>query len=293
MKALKWTTGQSILSSNGDYYKVIQLLGEGKSATAYLALRTGVKDKGTFHVVKLMQHPEATAKLKSFNREKAVINKFDHSSIIRVTDNGEFEANGSKYPFYICDFYSNTLSALLKQSSLKLTRKISYAIQLCSALSHLDSCSIVHCDVKPDNIYVEGLKCVLADFGLSLDVGARIENSALPSLHRYRSPDIVESIRNGTALTTKSDVFQAGLVLAELFTGNNPCVLAKSGSEKVHINYLPKVHGRYGNNIAEILNSMLQEDPAKRPPAEELIEKWKVVLFKAYEYMLKVERNVY
>jgi serine/threonine protein kinase len=83
----------------------------------------------------------------------------------------------------------------------------------------LASRSIVHCDVKPDNIYVDGLKCVLADFGLSISIDSESKTLELPSLHRYRSPDIVEFIRNGTPLSSKSDVFQLGLVLAELFTG--------------------------------------------------------------------------
>lgn len=280
-------------NANSHYYKVIQLLGVGKSATAYLALRTGVKDKGTFHVVKLMQHPESTVKLDNFNREKKVIRKFDHSSVIFITDDGEYEAAGNKYPFYICDFYSSTLASLIKQSSLKLTRKISYAIQLCSALSHLASRSIVHCDVKPDNIYVDGLKCVLADFGLSIGIDGEQKTLDLPSLHRYRSPDIVESIKSGTSPTSKSDVFQLGLVLAELFTGKNPCAIADSGSAEVTIENLPKVHGRFGKNIDTILVSMLEIDPNNRPTSDELIEKWQTVLFKAYEYMLKVDKDVY
>lgn len=293
MNALRWSTGQSILSANGDYYKVIQLLGEGKSATAYLALRTGVKKKGTFHVVKLLQYPEISVKLDNFNREKEVIRKFDHSSVIFITDDGEYEAAEKKYPFYICDFYSSTLASLIKQSSLKLTRKISYAIQLCSALSHLSSHSIVHCDVKPENIYVDGLKCVLADFGLSISMGSKSRILEIPSLHRYRSPDIVEFIRNGTALTPKSDVFQLGLVLTELFTGKNPCALADSGKDEVIIESFPKVHGRFGKNIDKILVSMLEINQDNRPSSDELIEKWQTVLFKAYEYMLKVDKDVY
>lgn len=293
MKALRWSTGQSILSARGDYYKVIQLLGEGKSATAYLALRTGVTEKGTFHVVKLLQHPEDRVKLDNFNREKEVIKKFDHSSVILITDDGEFEYAEKKFPFYICDFYSSTLASHIKQSSLKFSRKISYAIQLCSALSHLASRSIVHCDVKPDNIYVDGLKCVLADFGLAINIRGQSETLDIPSLHRYRSPDIVDFINNATPLSSKSDVFQLGLVLTELFTGKNPCSLAESGSDEVKIEDLPKVHGRFGKNIDTILISMLEIDPNKRPSSDELIENWQTVLFKAYEYMLKVEKDVY
>lgn len=293
MKVLKWATGQSISSNNNNYYRIIQLLGEGKSATAYLALKTGTNERGTFHVVKLMQHPEEQLKLNNFNKEKVILTNLKHSSVIGISDEGEFMDNTNKYPFYISDFYSNTLESLIKQSSLKLTQKLSYAIQLCSALSHLNSRSIVHCDIKPGNIYVDGLKCVLADFGLSIDTDSKISKDALPSLHKYRSPDIVNAIRNNAILTPKSDVFQLGLVLAELFTGSNPCKVSSSGEDKVHIDYIPDIYGRFGKNINTILESMLRETPEERPEAEELIDKWQGILFKAYKYMLKIERNVY
>lgn len=293
MKSITWSTDQSIESTNKNYYRVVQLLGEGKSASAYLALKTGSNDRGTFHVVKLMQHPSDQSKLASFNSEKNLITRFNHESIIRIHDEGFFNANNESYPYYICDFYSNTLESLIKNSSLRLTRKLSYAIQLCSALEHLSNHSIVHCDVKPGNIYGDGLKCVLADFGLSLDTNTPISKGSLPSLHRYRSPDIVDAQRNGTALTPKSDVFQLGLVLTELFTGQNPCVQAKDGSEKVHINYLPDVYGRHGREIKSILSEMLIEDPVQRPTAGALIDKWQGILFKAYIYLVKIEKNIY
>ena len=38
----------------------------------------------------------------------------------------------------------------------------------------------------------------------------------------YRTPDLVDYINGKSDLTTKSDVYQLGLVAAELFTGRNP-----------------------------------------------------------------------
>jgi hypothetical protein len=61
----------------------------------------------------------------------------------------------------------------------------------------------------------------------------------------------------------------------------------------VTIESLSKVHGRFGKNIDAILVSMLEIDPNKRPTSDELIEKWQTVLFKAYDYMLKVDKDVY
>ena len=38
----------------------------------------------------------------------------------------------------------------------------------------------------------------------------------------YRTPDLVSYFKYGTAPSPRSDVFQLGLVLCELFTGMNP-----------------------------------------------------------------------
>jgi serine/threonine protein kinase len=284
---------QSIKSASGEYYKKIQILGEGKSATAFLALKTSSIDRGTFCVMKLLQHPSDQFKLANFNTEQTTIKSLKHTSIMRMHDDGVFNGNGTNYPFYICDFYTSSLSEFIRNDHVKLTQKLSYAIQLCSALAYLSSNNIVHCDIKPDNIYTDGLKCVIADFGLSRKCGANATNADLPSLHKYRSPDIVDAINNNTPLTAKSDVFQLGLVLTELFTGVNPCLERKDGSSKVFVDDIVEIYGQFDDKIRKLLSEMLETNASKRPDANSLIDRWQTVLFEAYDYILKVDRNVF
>lgn len=295
MKKLSFDLGQAIKiphDVNEEYYKIVQVVGEGKSATAYLALKTTVNsnDRGTYFVVKLLQN---MSKKTSFNIEISNMDLCDHRSIMRVYDKGDFAANKTKYPFYICDFYPNDLTHFISDRNVKLTQKLSFAIQLCSALAYLSEKSIVHCDIKPQNIYADGFKCVIADFGLSRTSGENSDNCEYPSLHKYRTPDIVDAINNNGKITSKSDVFQLGLVLSELFTGVNPCKEQKDGGSEVVLDEILDIHGDDDKMIKSLIEEMLTRDPIKRPEAKSLIDRWQTIVFNAYQYHLKMDRNVY
>ena len=218
-----------------------------------------------------------------------------HDSVMRYLDAGTFASvrAAATHPFYVCDFYSRTLTSIIHDTRITLTNKVTYAIQLCSALSYLDSKGLVHCDIKPDNIYVDGIRCVLADFGLCRNAGDGASSSELPSLHKYRTPDIVSAIQNKVPLTTKSDVFQLGLVLAELFTGENPCEGCPSGNDDVVLREVKPVYGILGNSVHTLISRMLTIDASQRPDAGALIDQWQGLLFNAYGRMLTFERNVF
>lgn len=172
---------------------------------------------------------------------------------------------------------------------------MSYALQLCSAISHLAEATkqIIHCDIKPANIFVGGLTCVLADFGLAR-ISARVEAAEFgPSLHTYRSPDIAANLSHGDELTSKSDVFLLGLTLAELFTGKNPCRPALNGSDPVELETLDEIPGIVGNRIHRAISSMLYERPNERPTAALMIDVWQGILFDAVEHIREVDPNVF
>lgn len=133
---------------------------------------------------------------------------------------------------------------LLSKEMLFFSEKVLYACQLLSALQLLQNRNIIHRDIKPNNIFVNGSNAVLGDFGLikALDINEQLNEQvdddieminetafhtaegyvAMP--YFYRTPELVAYANKRDVLHIESDVFQLGLVLTELFTGENPLI---------------------------------------------------------------------
>lgn len=90
--------------------------------------------------------------------------------------------------------------------------------QLLTALKYLHDYSIIHRDIKPSNILVDnhrdGLKCYLADFGISckFDTLVDIENNVYT--YMYRPPEVV----CGNKYDYKADIWALGVSMLEFLT---------------------------------------------------------------------------
>lgn len=289
---LKLRVGKTVRARFGDYYRVAQPIGNGKNASAYLTLQTSGVNAGNFYALKVLQDPYNEPNRRKFETEIATLTRLKHSSILQIVDSGEYVKDGNIYPFYLCDYYQETLKDALNRG-LSFPTKLAFALQMISGLAYLANHEIVHCDLKPDNIFIRGFDCAIADFGLVRLPTATGEGSLGPSLHRYRSPDIANFNKGGEPPTTKSDVFQLGLVLAEMFTGRNVCREANNGSDDVELDALPDIHGSIGTGILNVLNEMLAFDITKRPHAEALRDRWQGLLFTVIEHRWIQEDRVF
>jgi serine/threonine-protein kinase PRP4 len=106
-----------------------------------------------------------------------------------------------------------------KGVGLSLPAVSSYFGQLLSALTHLKKRGIIHADLKPDNILVNGdfSTVYLADFGSAFESSAP-ENQPTPYLvsRFYRAPEIIL----GLTPTIAIDLWSLTVSIAELFLGN-------------------------------------------------------------------------
>ena len=109
----------------------------------------------------------------------------------------------------------------------------------------------------------------------------------------YRTPDLVAYLRREAPLTTKSDVFQLGLVLTELFTGRNPERRADGFDAAIELDPVSRIGGALGAGIAGLLKRMLFLNPAERPPAAELLDPWQGVFEGAIERASELEGRVF
>jgi len=313
-----------ITSFNKGVYQVIQPVGKGGNATVYLVIRTNYltksiyrhdlrlcpspgKYRGQFFALKFCQSIKILERKKRFHRESILLKKLkqlDHPSIIKHYDNGIYKykdengKNEKKYPFFVTSYIPNTLHKIIK--NLTFLDSLIYSVQLLSALVEIHKQGIIHRDIKPKNIFINGNTAILGDFGLVKltqddltsrnefedDVSSLCYGQAL----NYRSLDIIKYVKEEAELTTKSDIMQLGIVLAEMFTKNNPQIRQKyddftnpkdrylseiqwSNSDK-RCGFIDCDNRYYAGRIAEIINTMLDDNPENRPDADTALDQF-------------------
>jgi serine/threonine-protein kinase len=223
---------------------------------------------------------------------------------MRIYDDGVYVPAEEKkeYPFVIVDYLPNTLFDLIRGSTTSAER-ISYTLQLLSALSYLDrhNPSVVHRDIKPRNIFIKGKSCVLGDFGLmkfldaqdEVDHQVYIESVGTGMPFFYRTPDLIAYAKEKRPLSTKSDVFQLGLVTAQAFTGWNPQRKAEAFTDDLTLEPIRYIRGTLGPRIKELIENMLTNDPTTRPSANELIDPWEGIFREVVEQSQRLEGRVF
>jgi serine/threonine protein kinase len=152
-----------------------------------------------------------------------------------------------------------SLRKLLKNCHLSIQRAIHIARQLASALAAAHEVGIVHRDIKPENVMVrsDGFVKIL-DFGLARHAQVSPEVNLPAGTLRYMSPEQ----HRGESATPASDVFSAGIVLYEIFTGSHPF---DADSEAVP---LRRLNSEISHEINSLVLKMLAKNPTARPTAQ-------------------------
>ena len=260
-------------------YEKMDNAGQGGIGKVSVVLATSGIRKGVLFAVKVFS-PDSPAKeewKQAFMREVHVLRDCDHPAIVKVFDEGVLEDGR---PFFVMEYLPVTLWTAMQAGKLNESDKLGIVMQLLSALHYLSRRDpyVVHRDIKPKNIFLKAATCVLGDFGLIFqDVEHAQQGGSDRSIaamaQMYRTPELVAFQNGGPKPPLASDVFQLGLVAAELFTGRNP--LRHGGpATPVELDPLGDVPGSLGQSIKSRLEEMLVMDAASRLPAVRLLPRW-------------------
>jgi serine/threonine-protein kinase len=257
----------------GTVYQVIRTLGSAGLGSVYEVEDTTI---GKHYVLKTLHadvRDRAELALRMQN-EARVLARLSHVNIVEVVTAGA-TSDDLRLPYIVMQMLNgHTLRAIIAaKGSLPLPTALSIAIDLLDALDHAHAHGVVHRDVKPENVFIHrnvsgATVTKLLDFGvmrlLTSDTG--ITGHRFVGSLRYAPP---EQLR-GHAITPRTDLYTAALVLYEMVAGSGPFDDAPSDRD-VASAHLDKEPPRLSQRatvpvaLCDLIASALSKDPAMRP----------------------------
>ena len=248
-------------------YQLLRQMANGGMASIYEALDTRLDRKVA---VKIM-HPHLAqdeAFVSRFIREAKAAAALSHPNIVAVQDQG-WNQSGVPAVFLVMELIEgHTLREYLNERGrFEIKDAINYLTPILSALAAAHVLGIVHRDIKPENILIsKDGRIKIADFGLArgelIGTTMTAESSVILGSVSYLSP---EQVQRGIA-DSRSDVYAAGIVAYEMFTGEKPF----NGDSPIQIAYMhvneeiPHLRSKR-KEIPQALDDLIASATAKNP----------------------------
>lgn len=197
-------------------YRIKELIAEGGMAMVFRAARAD----GSFErdvAIKISPVSGLNAALRErFLQEQAVLAGLNHPNISQLYDAGVTEEG---WPFIVMELVEGLpIDRYCAERSLSTNERVRLLVHVADAVSYAHARLIVHRDIKPSNVLVDGEGRVrLLDFGIAklLEQDAPNLTTDRPLTPRYASPEQLL----GMPITTASDVYQLGVLSAEVLSG--------------------------------------------------------------------------
>ncbi|HEU5142236.1 MAG TPA: protein kinase [Solirubrobacterales bacterium] len=252
-------------------YELGDRLGSGGMSTVYQA--TDRILERTVAVKVLAEHLSDDERFVArFRREALAVAKLIHPNIVQVYDTGVDDGRH----FIVMEYVEGQSGAqiLQRQGPIEPEVAAEAGVQACAGLDYAHRRGIIHRDVKPGNLMIDGgpvgggpMTVKLTDFGIAraieqtriTQVGSVVGTAA------YLAPEQVR----GEEATPATDVYALGVVLYQFLTGRLPyegSTLAELAVRQQNERPLPP--STYNDEVPEPLGGAvmraLEGDPARR-----------------------------
>ena len=203
-------------------YRIEERIGRGGMGVVYRAQHLNLQRRAAIKII-APDLAESEGFRERFTREARIAAALQHPNIVTVYDAGEVD--GMLY-LAMQFIQGEDLAAILRADGrLRPYRAIDVCRQVASALDAAHAMGLIHRDVKPANVLIEGRNAFLTDFGLT----KRIEGThaqltragdMVGTIH-YVAPEQIE----GRKVSARSDVYSLGCLLYHCLSGQVPFAL--------------------------------------------------------------------
>jgi hypothetical protein len=244
-----------------DRFRLVTRLGRGGLGSVWLAEDVQLNDEQVACKILKPELYDDHRAVSDLKREVLLTRRLRHPNIMGVYTFWETEANRLITMEYVD---GSNLSELLygQRRPFPPNALLPWIQQLGDALDYAHGEGILHRDVKPANIMVDGQnRTLLADFGIARtarEVQARLSGELTSGTLLYVSPEQLM----GERLDARSDLYSLAATFYELLAGRPPFV---SGSiiTQIQMKPAPPVMG-LPDAINEVLLKALAKDPNRR-----------------------------
>ena len=241
-----------IVGAKLDNYEILDLLGSGGFGRVWRAKDLTVKGREV--AIKELADP-TEERLEGFLREMEMLASLKHPGIVT------FHHALNKGQYLVMEYIPEGSLRRHLHVGIKMGAEKAIAIlsSLCDVLVAVHEKHVVHRDLKPDNIFLQGKAVRVGDFGIAeiKQTGKEfLQSGTLP----YMAPELFK--KDLGLVDHRTDLYAAGIILAELLTGALPFQASDAGQLIYKICFesppIPK-------DIPQWLQGIIQKSLAKSP----------------------------
>jgi serine/threonine protein kinase len=237
-------------------WEILEQIGEGGAGHVFKVKHT---ETGEIGALKRLKN---TNRRERFTAEVGAVRQLDHPGIVRLID-----ANLDDEPFYAVYEYEpgGSIGDLSTEEllAIPLAQRLNLCEQVCDALEAAHKASIVHRDVKPDNILItpDRKTARLCDFGLVFCEDGERHTATMEQIgSRYFIPPEMEDGR-ADQVSASSDVYSMGKVIYYMVSGR---IFARERHRDQAYDLSKVVKDPYLEAVSRILDDAITPDPGSR-----------------------------
>ena len=207
---------------------IVRMVAEGGMGRVYEG-RQAAPDR-TVAVKVLRGGLSSSSLVRRFEYEARVLARLKHPNVAQIFTFGTYDDSDGAVPFFVMEMIESArpITRYAEDQRLGVRDRVAIMRRVCSAIAHGHQKGVIHRDLKPGNVLVDGDgEPKVIDFGVARSTDPEQADATQMTMAgdvigtlRYMSPEQL-GVGDGD-VDARSDVYALGLLLHEVLTGALP-----------------------------------------------------------------------